>query len=355
MVQRIPLLTPDLPTVEELVPYLNIIFEGKRASNFGPLVVQLEELLGEDVGGHVATCSNGTVALELAIQGLDLHPKSKILCPALTFPATATAILKAGHEPVFVDVHPRTWCIAANELPHGGYGVSGGVAVTAYGRPYSNAEASHPTLPLVVDAAPAYGNQRAISGAVVCYSLHATKTLSAGEGGAIASTDRTIVDYFRRLSNFGLEGGEIFVAGTNAKMSEYAAASALASRFRWQERAMLRQAAALRYRELLEGEIEDLEWQDWNDKWTRTIFPVLLPEGVMVSKVVAKLAVDGVETRRWYTPLLCDMPAFRNFLTIGGLQHSRNIASRLIGLPFFTGITDEQMTRVAKLLRRALT
>lgn len=345
---RIPLLTPDLPPLDALLPRLEHIYAAKRATNFGGLVVELEERLSKELGCHVVTTANATLALELCLTSLELAPGSPVACPALTFPASATAIARAGHIPVFMDVDPNTWCSAEKDNSLGAGKQNTVLAVAAFGAGLSEAIVTSLGHPVVLDAAAAWGNQEAFTGALTCYSLHATKGLVAGEGGAIAVHDQRLAERLRALTNFGIGTG---VVGTNAKMSEYHAAVALASLDTWPERSRARQDAAFEYRHLL-GDL-GLTWQAWKDDWTRTIFPVLLPEGADVDKVAIYLGARGIETRRWYYPLVCDSYRFSEHRR-WPVPVARSISGRLLGLPFFTGITVAQMERVATELKGAL-
>lgn len=347
---RIPLLTPDLPALDGLLPRLEFIYKTGRATNFGPLNQQLENRLSDAVGAYVVTTANATLALELALTALELPAGSTVACPALTFPASATAIVRAGHIPRFVDVDGRTWCSAANEFRFGGGDDSACMPVAAFGAGLDASALAGLDVPLVIDAAPAWGNQTALKGAITCYSLHATKGLVAGEGGAIAVHDQRLAESLRALTNFGIGTG---VVGTNAKMSEYHAAVALASLDTWPERSEIRRQAEKFYFQALDAEVHGLDWQEWDCGWTRTIFPVLLPEGSDVVKAMAYLNAAGIETRRWYHPLVCDSYRFSEHRK-WDVPVARSISARLIGLPFFTGISHAQMERVARELRIAL-
>lgn len=350
MVSRVPLLAPDLPHVDQLADYMHGIWQRGRASNFGPLVVELERQLSERVGAYVVTVANATLALELAVMSLDLPGRPWIACPALTFPASATAILRAGAMPAFVDVEPDSWCAAPNGFSFGGGEVSAYMPVCAYGAAW-DAQPADVGVPVIVDAAAAWGNQPALRGAMTVYSMHATKALAAGEGGCIATHDKALAGRLRAMTNFGLGTGNV---GTNAKMSEYHAAVALANLGTWEERSITRRAAALRYRQILDRCVPGLGWQRWNDDWTRTVFPVLLPEGAEMNRVLVEMEERNVETRRWYWPLLPDMLHFRDCPSLSELPVARGISERLIGLPFFTYIEDEQMDKVGRSLRAAL-
>lgn len=349
MSARIPLLVPDLPTVDALLPRLQQLGANRWASNFGPMVQELEAKLSGRLGANVVTVANATLGLEIALASLRLEPGSYVAAPALTFPASATAIVRAGHLPYFVDVDPESWCIATNGNSFPGGEVSALMPVSAFGSGSAVLWGTAERHPVVVDAAPAWGNQRAEGGCLTVYSMHATKGFVSGEGGFIAT--RGPVDELRALTNFGIGTA---LAGTNGKLSEYHAAVALASLDTWDERSLRRRSAHDFYAALLWDAIPGLGWQAWRSAWTRTIFPVLLPRGAQVDQVMASLAAQGVESRRWYHPLVCDMLAFVQYPR-EPLPVSRSISDRLIGLPFFTDISEAQMVRVARALKAALT
>lgn len=350
MSAHIPLLTVDIPPLDALLPYLERIGRSGIATNRGTLVLELEGRLGAALGCPVTAIANGTLALELAIGALGLEPGSYIACPALTFPASATAIVRAGHQPYFVDVDPQTWCIATKGFSFPGDEVSAVMTVSAFGSGAGATQELANAFPLVVDAAPAWGNQAALKGALTCYSMHATKGLVAGEGGFIACHEPGAHERIRSLSNFGI--GSALKGGTNAKMSEYAAAVGLASLDSWPGRSCNRGWGAAYYHGHLIS-VPGLSWQEWSPDWTRTIFPVLLREGSDVVRVAAALAAQGVESRRWYHPLVCDMPAFAQY-PCASIPVARSISDRLLGLPFFTGISEAQMSRVAQALKEVL-
>ena len=244
---RIPLLIPDLPNAAELRPYLERIDAARWYSNFGPLCREFESALAAMFNQHnaapvqVTTVGNCTLGLELALTALDLEPGSRVLVPALTFVATATAVVRAGLVPVVADVDPQSWLLtpeiaraACAELE-----IAAVLPVATFGCPHDMAGwdrfSADTGLPVVIDAAGAFGNQWQTGNATLVFSLHATKSLAAGEGGLVVSRDRRLVARVRQLSNFGINldpeagvpVGQVDAPGTNAKLSEYHAAVGL--------------------------------------------------------------------------------------------------------------------------------
>lgn len=307
-------LVPDAPTTDELIPYLRRIDATKQYSNSGPLVRELEQKLGG------VAVSSATLGLELAAK---IIFKRKVRIPAFTFVATATAMLRAGLEPVLCDVDDR-WALRDIDKDS--------LSVCPFGAPVRAGG--------LVDAAAAIGNQH--TGNRV-YSLHATKTLPAGEGGIVCG-DPELLSRIKKLSNFGLETtGVVNEPGTNAKLSEYHAAVALASLDRWEQSSAWRRALDAAYRE----ELPDIEHQK-RPLGTYTNFAVLVRNANAVAK---DMLSKGIETRRWYTPTLERHPAFRHLKT-EDLRNCKRLNDELLCLPFHLGVDVE---RVCEVLRWAIT
>ncbi|MES2183562.1 MAG: DegT/DnrJ/EryC1/StrS family aminotransferase [Pseudomonadota bacterium] len=372
----IPLLVPDMPGPEALMPYLWRMHESRQYSNFGPLVREFEahlwELFRQGAPGPVAltTVSSATTGLELVLSSLGLRPGARVLLPALTFVATATVALRLGLVPVLADVDPESWLltpdIARRALASTPFDAV--MPVASFGAPQHlagwQAFERQTGLPVVVDAAPAFGSQAmdASSGTVVI-SLHATKSFAAGEGGIVVSMDAELVRRVREGSNFGINLdpaasmpiGSLASIGTNAKLSEYHAAVALAALETWDARVAARRAL---YWEL-RGQLDEaaggrLRWQAGNDQCAPSLLCVRLPSAEARARLEQACAGDGIGTRRWYQPLLTSMPALTGRCVALPVPHAGDIAQDLVGLPFFPGMLQEQRQRIAGAVRSAM-
>ncbi len=258
----IPVLKPDMPSADQLLPYLRRIDAAQQYANFGPLNRELEERLSAECTAvselqvHLTTVANCTVGLQLALMACVERPRVKVLVPSLTFPGTVSGILQAGFEPVLADVDPARWVLTpeiARKAMMRVRGIRAVMPVAAYGAALDVAAWDRLTedtgVPVVIDAAGAFGNQRVGQRTLVAFSMHATKALGAGEGGFVASRDPDVIARVRRLSNFGYmnAGGLISDIGVNGKMSEYAAAVGLAAMDRWADICEQRRSLADRY------------------------------------------------------------------------------------------------------------
>ncbi len=353
--KKISLLVPDLPTRDELAPYLARIDASHWYSNFGPLVRELESGMATRFSAgtaqHVVSVSNATLGLELAILALNLPAGSRVLMPALTFVASAVAAMRAGCVPVFCDIEPDTWLlsprIAEDALKRVRFDAV--MPVSTYGCPQDMAAwdrfSEQTGIPVVVDAAGAFGNQDAARRCALIFSLHATKALASAEGGLIVSADEDYVARVKVLSNFGIDlstvseatagsTGLVLSAGTNGKLSEYHAALALAALAHWPDTRARRVALHNAYLDLLSRRCPGVTTQARSPDGVYSILPVLVPEGRKAAEAFRFLQARDIETRRWYCPPLPSHPAFSAMPVAGDLDVARSVGERLLALPF---------------------
>lgn len=357
---KFPLLIPDLPTGDALRPWLARIDAARQYSNFGPLVRELEATAGEWLTGisggravDAVTLSNGTAALEVGLLAMDLPPGARIAVPSLTFPATAHAVLRCGHRPVLCDIDPDRWLLTPSiaraarcdaALPVATFGIT--QAVDAW-----DAFTADTGRPVLIDAASALGWQAVGSTTSVAFSLHATKPFGCGEGGLFAAADRATTARVRRLGNFGYSERRALEPGTNAKMSEYAAAVALAQ---LERRAHLR-AERLRIRDAYLARLSALAGvraQAGSDTVPPSVLCVALP--APSAEIAERLAHRGVETRAWYCPPLHRHPAFADCERAGPLAVTDALCDRLLGLPFHHHLSDAAIGTIVDALAMCL-
>jgi len=347
----IPLLVPDLPTTEELLPWLKRIDSNKWYSNFGPLVQEFELKLTKLLGSNLTTVSSGTSALELALLALDIPSNSKILLPAFTFPATVTAVKSVGLQPIFTDIDPNTWLltptIARQVLNRVSIDVI--IPVTTFGHPQPTDEwdkFSHDTgITVLIDAASSFGKQPTGKHCIVTFSFHATKAFGIGEGGLVVANSAEFIEQVRILSNFGFDNGVIIKAGSNAKLSEYQAAVGLAQLERWAKISQKRQVVWDIYQHYLDQEI--LQNMPTNH------IPAILSVKVKDNSTIERFAKCQIQTRRWYYPPLYKHPAFTDVPKFAPqandyLPVTENLS--LLGIPFHTSLTESDISYICNQL-----
>jgi len=352
----IKVLIPEMPTADELLPYLRLIDQAKVYVNGGQMVKRLELELSALTRAPCAVVSNGTVSMELALRAMDLPRGAGVLVPPVTYVASGQAIVNAGLVPVLCDVEADTWQLSAEraaEIVAADKSIKAVMPVAAFGLPVPiepwerfNYETN---LPVLIDAAGAiYGQQTSpIPEIVVSFSLHATKALGAGEGGALATHDLILLERVASMASFG-------PGGTNAKMSEYHAAVALAS----MKRPMRSDGDGRTWVDDLGGWYLQLptsiKWPVGARQDRRTLFPILLPERAEVTSVFSYLRLKGIETKQWYAPFLDARTEFHNYPNTGLCLSPAMLRYRLLGLPWHAFLTEDDVAAVCEKLSEAL-
>lgn len=371
-----PLLVPDMPAPQDLVPWLERMHAAKHYSNFGPLVCELESVFAQRFAlplEQLTTVASATQGLELVLQALDLPRGAHVLLPTFTFVATATAVLRAGHVPVLADVDAHTWLLTPDiaRAACAQTRIDAVLPVATFGMPHDmqvwQQFEQETGLPVVIDAAAAYGSQwlQGAQGTVV-FSLHTTKSLPAGEGGLVVSTRPGLAARVRQLSNFGINlqpaagvpVGTLAGTGTNAKMSDYHAAIALYSLQKWELHAHGRRelhADLMCKLNLASG--TRLIWQQQGPGGP-LMAPMLLclrlPDAASRAALEQACQQAHIMTRRWYQPLLQHMPVLQQQCQVLDTPNAEVLAQTLLGLPFFLGMTPEQCQRLAYAVGRVL-
>lgn len=347
----IKVLIPSMPTADDLLPYLRQIDESRIYVKGGPLVRRLELELAALVRAPVKVVGNGTVAIELALRALRLPRGSSVLVPAVTFVATGQAILNAGLQPVIAAVEPGTFQLNAEtaiDICAADKRIAAVVPVAAFGLavPVCDWEQFNiaTRVPVVIDAAGAIYDQSTspCTEMLITFSLNATKALGAGEGGAVASCNLVLNERVEALANFG-------PGGTNARMSEYHAAVALAS---LRTRPDWRGPIFARYAERFGG--PGMGRILGGRQSHRTLLPVLLPPGVNATDVADRLRGLGIETKPWYRPFLDERHEFMHCEKWGPTTYTEILRERLIGLPFHAFLSVDDVDAVCDALAETM-
>jgi L-glutamine:2-deoxy-scyllo-inosose/3-amino-2,3-dideoxy-scyllo-inosose aminotransferase len=198
---------------EERAALLAVLDSGHWAYE-GGFERRFQERFAALQGTKYACCvTNGTAALQLAYEALDLGPGDEVIIPGLTWQATAAAAADVNSVPVLVDIEPDTYCIdpAAIEAAITSR-TRAVVAVHLYGSmadvPAIRAIAARHGLYVVEDCAHAHGARwgdcsAGSLGDLGCFSFQSSKILTAGEGGCITTNDEMLAARVRSLRNCG--------------------------------------------------------------------------------------------------------------------------------------------------------
>ncbi len=228
---------PNLPDREKVLNRFTEVFNNHWLTNTGPLSLELEHRIASmlEVKHCICVC-NGTIGLEMVQRALNLS--GEVIIPSFTFIATAHSLRWQGIKPVFCDIQMEDHLIDNKQIeslitPR----TTAIMAVPIWGQPcnYKGLQsiADKHGLKLVFDSAHAFGCKSGDKylggfGDAEVFSFHATKVFSTGEGGAITTNSDALAKKLRLMRNFGFtDYDKTEHIGTNAKMSEFAAAYGL--------------------------------------------------------------------------------------------------------------------------------
>lgn len=199
----------------------------------GPEVERFEHELAGYLGvPYVVSVGNATDALTLSLMAMGIEPGDKVITTALSAPATAVAIMRAGAKPVFVDVDPEYLNIAPEAIERGiAYGAKAIVPVHLYGNACAIEQvmelAAQQGLMVVEDCAQSLGTtvsgrQCGTFARMSAFSFYPTKNLGGyGDGGAIATSDAELAEKLRRMRFYGQNAaGECVEPGLNSRLDE---------------------------------------------------------------------------------------------------------------------------------------
>jgi dTDP-4-amino-4,6-dideoxygalactose transaminase len=370
---KIPLIKPDLPSLDEIQAQLCEILDNGRITNFGKYVATFEEEASAYLGTHTATLSSGTMGLIFALQAVGLKPGQKVILPSFTFMATAQAVLYAGGVPVFADCEGDL-TLSTSDLEmllarHKDVAVVIGTHV--YGMPCRvdaiqslvDEFARRRSQPIAVlyDAAHAFGsaiNERKVGGFgdIEVFSLSVTKVLVSVEGGMVSSRNPKLVNQICKMRNYGIEDNyNARYRGLNGKMSEFHAIIGLHNLRRIETLLNERQRKARYFIECI-GKHTSFEVLPWPDGIMHTFkdFTILVPEEQTRRRdaVMTFLKERGVETRAYFYPPVHEQWHFWQFSN-RPLPRTESLSRRVVTLPFYTSITEAEMDYVVDALAEA--
>jgi dTDP-4-amino-4,6-dideoxygalactose transaminase len=351
------------PLLDEVAARQRAVLESGRYV-LGPEVEAFERELAAHVGvRHCVGVANGTEALTIALRALGVGPGDEVIVPALTFYATAEAVVNAGARPVFCDVDPRTFTMtAATALPAVGERTAALLPVHLFGNPAPIDElrelAAAYDLRLLEDAAQAAGARlggrpAGSLGDAAAFSFFPSKNLGGfGDGGAVLSDDEEVAARARRLRAHGSEDKLLHTdVGYNSRLDELQAAGLRVLLPRLEEWTAARRGAAHAYAEAGLGELVELPRETAGGESCYHLYTVLAEDR---ERLRAGLAEAGVESRAYYTIPLHRQPALQRFAPDGELPGAERVAATSLALPIGPALSERQVATVVAAVRAAL-
>lgn len=371
---RVYLSPPDVGTTEREL--LLAAFDANWIAPAGPDLAAFETELADFVGAdqpatHVAALSSGTAALHLALVMLGVGPGDDVIVPSLTFVATASAVAYTGARPCFIDSDEMTWNLdpdllaeALDEAAAAGRLPAAVISVDLYGQcaNYERIESICATydVALIEDAAEALGASRrgrmaGTFGRLAALSFNGNKIMTTSGGGALLSSDETLVDRARYLATQARQPAlhyEHTEVGYNYRLSNLLAALGRGQLMHLPERIERRRSINARYRAGL-GELPGVGFLPVDpagvpNHWLTVITVDENRFGSGPASIIAALEAADIEARPAWKPMHLQ-PLYRDAPMSGGAVAERVFATGVC-LPSGSALSPTDQERVIEII-----
>jgi perosamine synthetase len=335
----------------------------------GPRVAEFEAAFAAYVGApHAVAVSSCTTALHLSLVALGIGVGDEVICPSLSFIATANAIAYTGARPVFADIDPETYNLDPARIEEAISRRTRAILVVhQVGLPAALNEilavASRYGLPVIEDAACALGSEyfgRRIGmphGIVACFSFHPRKILTTGEGGMVTTADADLAERIRRLRQHAMSASDVMrhtarqvvfetydEMGYNYRMTDLQAAVGLVQLRRFDRLLERRRYLAARY----SRHLERVPWlktpeESAGARHNFQSYMVRLRPDAPVSRetLMQALLERGISTRRGVMAIHREVPYQEEKWKVS-LPETEAAANSTVILPLFHQMTEEE-------------
>ncbi len=357
----------SMPPYEEYIEAIKPLWKSHWLTNMGEYHQKLEERLKEylKVGG-LSLMVNGHMALELAIQALDLPEGAEIITTPFTFISTTHAIVRNNLNPVFCDIKPEDGTMDETKIEeliteH----TAAILPVHVYGN-ICNIEkiqeiAFRHNLKVIYDAAHAFGvsyKGRGIGsyGDASVFSFHATKVFNTIEGGAVTSSDARLHEKLSGLKNFGIRSEELVTEiGANAKMNEFAAIMGLCN--------LDHIVADLEERrkryEIYRNGLNDIHGirllrQRKDASQNYSYLPIVVEDDYSLNRdeLYYRLKEHNIFARKYFYPLTSDQSCFGDSYIEAKINNARKLSAQILSLPLYPTLETEAISRILQIIKQ---
>ncbi len=371
MTKFIPVNEPLLNGNEK--KYLMECIDTGWISSEGPFIKLFEDRFAARMGRkHAISVSNGTAAIDVAVDALGIGPGDEVIIPAFTIISCVTQIIRCGAIPVLVDSDPISWNMDITQIEAKISSRTKAIMVVhIYGLPVNMNPvleiAKRYGLRIIEDAAEMHGqtyyNKPCGSfGDISTFSFYPNKHITTGEGGMVLTDDDGIAETCRSLRNLCFQPDKRFVherLGWNLRMTNMQAALGLAQLERLDDFIARKRAMGLRYTKLF-SDLACVQLPLTHTEYAENIYWVyglLLDEstGLDSQEVMKRMAAKGVGTRPFFYPMHLQ-PVLRRMGLFKDEQYP--VAERFYRQGFYIpsglALTDSQINYSADAMREIL-
>lgn len=365
---RIPVAQP-LIGLEE-IKNVNQCLNDNWISSKGVFIDKFESEFARYINAKYAlSCSNGTVALHLALLALNISQQDEIILPAFTYIATSNAVKYCNAKPVFVDIKKETWNIDPDEVEKKITKKTKAIIVVhLYGNPVDMEKilkiARKHNLYVIEDAAESHGavyNNKFVGslGDISIFSFYGNKIITTGEGGMITTNNETLYEKIKLLKGQGMSEKKRYwfeIIGYNYRMTNIQAAIGLAQ--------LKKINAFLKRRDKIKNwylfylkkykllNYLELPKTEKNSRPVCWLFSLRIKNGykklINRDKLMSYLFSKGVETRPLFYPI-SEMPPYKYLnLTKKNLPNTYEVSYTGFNLPTFHQLKKSEVEYIVR-------
>lgn len=368
MEQQIKVYQPYLPPLEEYISEIAGIWDNHWLTHSGPKYQKLEEeLLKYLKVRNFSVFANGHLSLELALATLGL--KGEVITSPYTFISTTQAIVRNGLKPIFCDVRKDNYTIDAEQIeslitentvaimPIHVYGqVCDYQKIDSIARKYG--------LKVIYDAAHAFGvevNSVGVGmlGDISMFSFHATKVFNTIEGGGVSFNDDKLKEDLEAIKYYGIKkSGNIEKIGTNAKLTEFAAAMGLCNLRHVDEEIEKRKNVVNRYNQWF-SDIKGIKFLEEQKgvKSNYAYYPIFIEKnkfGRSRDDIEDMLKKENILTRKYFSPLISQYTLFSkdNAYNVNATPIAQTASNNVLCLPLYGALELNNVDKICKVILR---
>jgi dTDP-4-amino-4,6-dideoxygalactose transaminase len=317
----------------------------------GPVVAELEAAVARQMGrAHGVGVGSGTDGLTLALAALGVGAGDEVIIPAVSFVATATAVLRIGAVPVVVDVQPDRPLLDPRQVEAALTERTRAVVVVhLFG---DEAPSLRVPVPVIDDAAQAFGADPPVgTGSAAVVSFYPTKVLGgAGDGGMVVTDDLDHARAVRRLGDHGRSPDESGAplgphSGTNSRLDAIQAAVLLGHLGALGHRMERRRAIAARF-DAAAGPMAMRR----DEGSPITVYALRHPDR---AALISALDQAGIDTRIYYPCTLAAHPSLAGRVRVAqDIPNGASFCAEALALPCYAGLSDEAVDRIGRVLEQ---
>jgi perosamine synthetase len=348
-----------LPYIDEALQATEKVLRSGNIAQ-GKVVAEFEQRIADYAGTKYAVAvSSGTAGLFLCLKAVGIGPGDEVITTPYSFIASSNVIVHAGAKPVFCDVNRDTYNIALSRLNRNTLdGVKAYMPVDVFGNPYDTTSMRLDGIPIILDACESFGSKldRPFDAAV--FAFYPNKALTTGEGGCIVTDNKNIAKYCQAMRNQGRKDGDKWLdssyVGYNFRMTDLQAAIGIVQLNHWDEIRNKRRYNALQYTIKL-GELYLAGKAKWQEQTTDDMCPfVFTVEVDNRDKVMRYMLSHGIEVKPYFPCIHLQKPYRAMGYHEGMFPVAEEIASRTLALPFWSDISEKEVSYVCSTLKTAI-